>query len=173
MTFSARWEFDAIGTRWAVETEAPVSGRVRTRVGALVAQFDEQWSRFRSDSLVARLSAGGSAPLPADGASMLDLYATTKDERLLRATERATDYLVDQMEAFGDKTIIFGLIDIGKPEVETASGIEFQIRRILEYVDPDRLALGPDCGMFFLDRDTAKAKLTNLALATHRVRRDV
>ncbi len=80
MTFSARWEFDAIGTRWAVETEAPVSGRVRRRVGELVAQFDEQWSRFRSDSLVARLSAGGSAPLPADGASMLDLYARLSDE---------------------------------------------------------------------------------------------
>jgi 5-methyltetrahydropteroyltriglutamate--homocysteine methyltransferase len=77
------------------------------------------------------------------------------------------------MEAFGDKTIIFGLIDIGKPEVETVSGIEAQIRRILEYVDPDRLALGPDCGMIFLDPDTAKAKLTNLALATHRVREDV
>ncbi len=54
------------------------------------------------------------------------------------------------MEAFGDKTIIFGLIDIGKPEVETVSGIESQIRRILEYVGPDRLALGPDCGMIFL-----------------------
>ena len=47
-------------------------------------------------------------------------------------------------EAISDKTIKFGLIDIGKPEVETVSEIESQIRRILGYVDPDRLALGPD-----------------------------
>jgi len=34
--------------------------------------------------------------------SMLDLYATTQDKRLLSAAERAADYLVDQMQAFGD-----------------------------------------------------------------------
>ncbi|MDP7399967.1 MAG: hypothetical protein QF541_24095, partial [Lentisphaeria bacterium] len=34
--------------------------------------------------------------------SMLDLYDTTRDERLLGTAERATDYLVDQMQAFGD-----------------------------------------------------------------------
>lgn len=34
--------------------------------------------------------------------SMLDLYASTQNERLLHAAERATGYLVEQMQTFGD-----------------------------------------------------------------------
>ena len=77
------------------------------------------------------------------------------------------------LKAFGEKPIIFGLVDIGKPGVETVGEIELQIRRILEHVEPDRLVVGPDCGMVFLDPNTAKAKLTNLAQAAQRVREGI
>ena len=77
------------------------------------------------------------------------------------------------LEAFGEKSIIFGLVDVSKPIVETVGDIELQIRRTLEHIDPDRLAVGLDCGMVFLDPDIARAKLTNLAQAAHRVREDM
>ena len=77
------------------------------------------------------------------------------------------------LEAFGEKSIIFGLVDIGNSGVETVGDIELQIRRALEHIDPDRLIVGPDCGMVFLDPDVARAKLTNLVQAAHRVREEM
>lgn len=69
------WRFDAIGTRWEIETAQPLDDASRTRVAAVVEQFDRDWSRFRPDSLVTALARGGGAvALPADAASMLDAY---------------------------------------------------------------------------------------------------
>ena len=77
------------------------------------------------------------------------------------------------LETFGEKSVIFGVVDIGKPGVETVGDIELQIRRTLEHIEPDRLVVGPDCGMVFLDPEIAKAKLANLVEAAHRVREDI
>lgn len=72
----AVWDFDAIGTRWSVETEAPLAPSVRDAVHGVVARFDREWSRFRDDSLVTALAReGGDVPAPADAAAMLDAYA--------------------------------------------------------------------------------------------------
>ncbi|WP_236968832.1 FAD:protein FMN transferase [Microbacterium aurantiacum] len=84
------WRFDAIGTRWQIETPQPLSGALRTRVEEMMDAFDRTWSRFRSDSLVSALAAtGGSAPAPADAAPMLALY-----EELSHATAGAVNPLV-------------------------------------------------------------------------------
>ena len=84
------WRFDAIGTGWEVVTEERLGGAVRRRVLALVERFDEEWSRFRPDSLVSELgAAGGSATAPADAAAMLDAYA-----ELSAATSGAVNPLV-------------------------------------------------------------------------------
>lgn len=73
---SSGWEFEAIGTRWHVQTAAPVPEAVRAEVRALIEEFDRAWSRFRADSLVTALARGaGAVPLPPDGPAMLELYA--------------------------------------------------------------------------------------------------
>jgi FAD:protein FMN transferase len=70
------WGFDAIGTRWEVETVGPLSGAARAEVRATIGAFDAAWSRFRSDSLVSALAAGaGSVPAPPDAVAMLDAFA--------------------------------------------------------------------------------------------------
>jgi 5-methyltetrahydropteroyltriglutamate--homocysteine methyltransferase len=74
------------------------------------------------------------------------------------------------IEALGEKTVNFGLVDIGDPELESVGNIELQIRRILEHIDHDRLIVAPDCGMVLLDPEVAGAKLTNMVEAAHRVR---
>jgi thiamine biosynthesis lipoprotein len=51
--------FEAIGTTWRITTERPLEPAVRARVDALVAEYDRTFSRFRSDSAVARLAATG------------------------------------------------------------------------------------------------------------------
>ena len=71
----AVWEFDAIGTRWQVQTGDPLPAPVRADVERLIARFDREWSRFRTDSVVRALERGGEVPAPADATDMLDLYA--------------------------------------------------------------------------------------------------
>lgn len=71
----AVWTFDAIGTHWSIETGTPLPSSVRDAVDAVVARFDEEWSRFRGDSVVSALARGaGDVPAPADAEDMLDAY---------------------------------------------------------------------------------------------------
>ncbi len=86
----APWRFDAIGTVWQIETAEPLALATRAAVTAAIADFDATWSRFRVDSVVCRLGReGGDAPLPPDGAAMLELYA-----ELSAATDGAVNPLI-------------------------------------------------------------------------------
>jgi len=86
------WRFDAIGTRWEIETAEPLVAELRARVDAVIAEFDATWSRFRPDSLVSRLAAsGGSLETPGDAAPMLDAYRELSD-----ATAGAVNPLIGQ-----------------------------------------------------------------------------
>lgn len=72
-----QWAFDAIGTRWSIDTETELPQPLRERIAALVERFDRDWSRFRDDSLPARIRATpGSHLLPGDAGPLLDLYDT-------------------------------------------------------------------------------------------------
>ena len=57
------------------------------------------------------------------------------------------------------KTIILGVLDLSTNEVETPQVVAARIRRALPYVAPERLVVAPDCGMKYLPRDAAFAKL--------------
>jgi hypothetical protein len=52
------WEFDAIGTAWRIETARPLDAHARSTVARIIDEFDREWSRFRSDSVVTGLAAG-------------------------------------------------------------------------------------------------------------------
>jgi len=52
-----------------------------------------------------------------------------------------------------------GVLDLSTPEVETAQIVAARIRRALPFVEPDRLILAPDCGMKYLSRSIAFAKM--------------
>lgn len=87
---TAAWEFDAIGTRWRIDTDAPLTDAGRDAVRGLVDAFDRDWSRFRDDSLVSALARGaGVVAAPPDARAMLDAYAA-----LAAATDGAVNPLV-------------------------------------------------------------------------------
>lgn len=78
-------QFEAIGAPWRIGVggpDTPVSSLGDPLVEAdlvvvleRIEQFDRDWSRFRDDSLVSRISREpGSWRLPADAAPLLDLY---------------------------------------------------------------------------------------------------
>ena len=106
---AAVWRFDAIGTHWRIETAAPLDESARALVDSTVAGFDREWSRFRTDSLVAELAAGaGTVPAPADASEMLDAFAA-----LDRATDGAVNPLVGaSLEARGYDAG-YGFVDRG------------------------------------------------------------
>ncbi len=57
------------------------------------------------------------------------------------------------------KTVMYGVIDLDDPAVETAETVAARIRRALAYAPPERLMIAPDCGMKYLSRETAFGKL--------------
>jgi 5-methyltetrahydropteroyltriglutamate--homocysteine methyltransferase len=69
------------------------------------------------------------------------------------------------------KTIILGVLDLGDPQVETAEQVAERIRAALAFVAADRLVPAPDCGMKYLPRATAFAKLCALCEGAALVRR--
>jgi FAD:protein FMN transferase len=92
--------FDAIGTRWCVDTDEPLPGAARDRILDRIRRFDRTYSRFRPDSLVSRVAAapaGGRFEFPEDSVALFDLY-----DRLVAATDGAVDPLVGcQLELLG------------------------------------------------------------------------
>ena len=72
-----------------------------------------------------------------------------------------------------DKTIMLGVIDIVEQTIETPEAVAGRVRRALLVVPPDRLILGTDCGMKYLARDVAYAKLRALVAGTAAVRNEI
>jgi FAD:protein FMN transferase len=96
--------FEAIGTQWEIETSEPLGRPLRRRILERIRQFDTTYSRFRPDSLVARVAAatdGGRFDFPEDSVALFDLY-----DRLHAATGGAVDPLVGRdLELLGyDRT---------------------------------------------------------------------
>jgi 5-methyltetrahydropteroyltriglutamate--homocysteine methyltransferase len=71
------------------------------------------------------------------------------------------------------KTIVLGVLDLSTPEVEPPNVIADRLRAALELVPPERLVAAPDCGMKFLTRPVAFAKLAALTEGAAQVRAEV
>ena len=61
--------------------------------------------------------------------------------------------------ALPDKVVVLGVLDLGAQEVETPEVVAERIRRALGVVEPERIVAAPDCGMKYLPRSRAFAKL--------------
>jgi len=77
------------------------------------------------------------------------------------------------LQSLAAKTIILGVIDLSTNEVESPQTVAERIRRALPYVDPQRTILAPDCGMKYLPRDVAFAKLQAMVKGAEIVRAEV
>jgi len=68
------------------------------------------------------------------------------------------------------KTLMVGVIDLDDPAVETPDVVAARIRAALEHVAPERLVVAPDCGMKYLTRASAFAKLGAMVAGARQVR---
>ena len=72
-----------------------------------------------------------------------------------------------------DKTIILGVLDLSdEAQDETAETVAVRIRAALEHVPAERLVVAPDCGMKYLSREIAYAKLEAMVAGAGLVRNE-
>ena len=87
----------------------------------------------------------------------------------IEAAQQEVDLTV--LRTLPHKKIILGVIDLADDSpVETPYEIADRIHLALAFVEPERLALAPDCGMKYLARDVAFGKLSALVEGTRIVR---
>src|SRR5262249_3746301 len=71
------------------------------------------------------------------------------------------------------KTIILGVIDLADMAVESPETVAARIRRALPHVSPERIIVAPDCGMKYLPREVAVAKLKAMVDGARLVREEL
>jgi 5-methyltetrahydropteroyltriglutamate--homocysteine methyltransferase len=77
------------------------------------------------------------------------------------------------LKALPSKTIVLGVNDLADMNAETPDLVATRIRAALAFVPAERLAVAPDCGMKYLPREIAFAKMQALAAGAAIVRREV
>jgi 5-methyltetrahydropteroyltriglutamate--homocysteine methyltransferase len=161
--------------------------------GADIVQLDEPWLQARPQEArrlalpaLERALAGIAGPTalhlcfgyayvarnkPNAYAFLPELAQSGVDQISIEAAQPRLDLSV--LKDLGDKTIIFGVIDMGDPQPEGAETVAARIRAALAHLPPERLIPAPDCGMKYLPRDVAFAKLRALTEGAAIVRREL
>jgi 5-methyltetrahydropteroyltriglutamate--homocysteine methyltransferase len=71
------------------------------------------------------------------------------------------------------KKILLGVLDLSNMTPETPEQVAARIRRALPYVDAKNIVIAPDCGMKYLPRDVADAKLRAMVEGARIVRNEL
>jgi 5-methyltetrahydropteroyltriglutamate--homocysteine methyltransferase len=94
---------------------------------------------------------------PGQYAFLPELNACVAKQISIEAAQPGLDLSV--LGALPEKTIILGVLNLGDERVETPEVVADRIRDALRQIEPERLVVAPDCGMKYLPRDVAFAKL--------------
>ncbi len=108
---------------------------------------------------------------PQQYAFLTELRDCVVEQISLEAAQPHLDLSV--LAQFPHKTIILGVLNLGDMEVETPETVAGRIRAALQYVEPERLILAPDCGMKYLPREVAFGKLCALVEGARMVREEL
>jgi 5-methyltetrahydropteroyltriglutamate--homocysteine methyltransferase len=100
------------------------------------------------------------------------LAATSAMQISIESAQQEVDLSV--LRELSGKQLIVGVINLSDDsEVEDINTVAERIRGALAHVDRERLLLAPDCGMKYLPRAKAFAKLAVLVAAARRVREEL
>ena len=161
--------------------------------GVDVVQLDEPWVRAAPDkaarygvAAIDRALAGIDGPSvvhiclgyghlvrnkPSGYAFLPQLADSAATQVSLEAAQPRLDLGV--LRELSQKTILLGVLDLGTAEVETAEEVATRLRRGLDHVAAERLVAAPDCGMKYLSRERAAAKLRALVEGAAIVRQEL
>ena len=88
---------------------------------------------------------------------LTELAASPVDQISIEAAQSGVQLSV--LEQLAGKTIILGVIALDSGEVESPDQVADHLRRALAHTPAQQLIAAPDCGMKYLSRDAAFAKL--------------
>src|SRR5947199_1896642 len=108
---------------------------------------------------------------PAGYAFLPQLADTVAEQISIEAAQPKLD--LGLLKDLAGKTVLLGVLDLNDPAPETAAVVADRLRRGLKFVPAERLVAAPDCGMKYLPRATAFAKLKALAKGAAIVRREL
>jgi 5-methyltetrahydropteroyltriglutamate--homocysteine methyltransferase len=99
-----------------------------------------------------------------------ELAASPLDQISIETAQSGLDLAV--LEQLEGKTIILGVLALDSADVEDAATVAERVRRALPHKRPEELVVAPDCGMKYLPRDAAYAKLQSLVAGVRTVREE-
>src|ERR687891_149116 len=91
---------------------------------------------------------------------LTELERSAATQVSLEAAQPKLDLAV--LAGLPSKTIVLGVLDLGDPAPETPDTVAWRLEVALKHVPAARLVAAPDCGMKYLSRDLARAKLNAL-----------
>ena len=100
-----------------------------------------------------------------------ELDGTDADQISIEAAQPKLDLSI--LAALPSKTFMVGVIDMADDQAETPETVAARIRAALEHLPPGRVVVAPDCGMKYLSRDLAFAKLSAMTAGAEIVRREI
>jgi 5-methyltetrahydropteroyltriglutamate--homocysteine methyltransferase len=195
MSRQAKNEFYREEEELVMDYAAAVNAEIRDlkAAGADVIQLDEPWLQARAEEArrlalpaIDRALDGIPGPTalhlcfgyayvardkPNGYAFLSELTGTMVDQISIEAAQPNLD--LGNLDGLGDKTVIFGVISMGDPQPETPEVVAARIHAALAHLPPERLIPAPDCGMKYIPRDLAFAKLKALAEGAAIVRREL
>lgn len=77
------------------------------------------------------------------------------------------------LETLPSKHVMLGVLNLGTQVIKSAEDVAARIRKALPYVSADRLIIAPDCGLKYLPREVAFAKLRAMTDGAAIVRREL
>ena len=163
------------------------------RAGADLVQLDEPWLQARADraarygvkainralegvegTTVVHLCFGYAAAVKEkpSGYSFLGQLAETRASQIsIEAAQPRLDFTV--LRSLAPKSVMIGVIDLSSNAVETPEQVAERIRAALKHIAAEKLVVAPDCGMKYLEREVAYAKLVALARGAAIVRKEI
>jgi 5-methyltetrahydropteroyltriglutamate--homocysteine methyltransferase len=192
MSQQASDEFYGDEAQLAMDLAAAVNEEVKDlfAAGADVVQIDEPWLQARAEK--ARefaIAAIDRALAGAPGTTVLHTcfgYAAVVHEKppgypfLAELADCAADVLAIEaaqprldpatLAPIAGKTVVVGVLDLADPTAETPEQVAERIEAALTVIPAERLQVGPDCGMKYLSRELALAKLRALVEGARMVR---
>ncbi len=161
--------------------------------GADIVQLDEPWMQARPEqarryaiAAVNRALEGAAGTTavhmcfgygyivkdkPSGYSFLPELEACVADQISIEAAQPGLDLAI--LEALPSKTVLVGVIDLGDERPESAREVAARLRAALEILPPRRLIAAPDCGMKYLPRNSARAKLEALVEGAALVRAEL
>jgi 5-methyltetrahydropteroyltriglutamate--homocysteine methyltransferase len=179
----------------AMDFAAAVNGEIKDlfAAGADVVQVDEPWMQQFPDqarayglkalnralngvagTVAVHLCFGYAAVVhdkPTGYSFLAELENSNAQQISIEAAQPKLD--LEVLRKLPSKTIILGVIDLADMTIETPQVVAGRIRAALPYVPPERLVIAPDCGMKYLPRAVAFAKMAAMVEGARIVRHEV